>query len=183
PVKLWQVYGIYEGEPQFALPPSHSEISKDHPPHEDEHHAPVDSLHGYDMSEGSLFFRLHKELAVEADEHIIQKLQEVWDEQQQANSIEGLNTSPRLNPDEVIADARKQQAREVKRAAKEGRNLETYGFGGQTVQDLMALVDYFISHPDDTTWWKPILSNYVNKHEAEVILHIQQRNQTRDKRN
>ena len=46
----------------------------------------------------------------------------------------------------------------------------------------MALVDYFIAHPDDTAWWKPIVSSYVSIHEKEVIKHIQQRNLTRGKR-
>ena len=67
----------------FALPPSHSEISKDHPPHTD------DIQKGYDVSEGSLFFQLHHNLAVEADKHIIKKLQDTWDERQGVSSIEG----------------------------------------------------------------------------------------------
>ncbi len=180
PVGLYQKYGVVDGKEQFALPPSHSEISKDHPPHEDEDHNPRDSLKGYDVSEGSLFYQLHHNLAVEADKHIIKKLQEAWDAQTQSNSAEGMATDPSVNPEDVMDEARQHQEREQERAEKEGRTLQTYAHEGPETQDLMALVDYFIAHPEDTSWWKPILTEYVNNNEEEVINHIKQRNQTRD---
>jgi hypothetical protein len=182
PEGLYQAYGIMDGKPQFALPPSHSEISKDHAPHEDEHHNPQDALSGYDVSEGSLFYQLHRNLAVEADKHIIKKMQEAWDAQTMSNSPDALETNPTIDPESVTDEARKHQMLEEKRAAKEGRALRTFADQGPEAQDLMAMVDYFIAHPDDTSWWKPIMEEYVNSHEEEVIKHIQARNQTREER-
>ena len=182
PEGLYQAYGIVAGTPQFALPPSHSEISKDHAPHEDEHHNPADALGGYDVSEGSLFYQLHRNLAVEADKHIIKKMQEAWDAQTMTNSVEGLETDPTIDPESVTDEARKHQQLEEKRAHKEGRTLRTGADKGPEAQDLMALVDYFIAHPDDTGWWKPIMQDYVNSNEEQVINHIRHRNGTRDRR-
>jgi hypothetical protein len=183
PEGLYQAYGIIDDDFMPALPPSHSEISKDHPPHEDDDHKPLDALSGYDVSEGSLFYQIHHNLAVEADKHIIKKLQQVWDDQLQANSANALETTPTIDPNVVMDEARQHQAREEQRAAGEGRQLRTFAHEGPSVQDLMALVDYFISHPADTSWWKPILTDYVNSNEEEIISHIRQRNRTREKRN
>ncbi|MBT9316652.1 HET-C-related protein [Leptothoe spongobia] len=188
PNTLASAYGIENGEAQYAFPPSHSEISKDHPPHHEDSMFSGVMTHlkanqsEYDVGEGSLFYRLHRQLAIEADKHIISKTQEAWDEKSNANSAEALRTNPHLSTEEITKQARRNRIREEKRAKKEGRISESYGFAGQHVEDLMSLVDFFISHPDDTSWWRPILSSYVSANEPEVIKHIRQRNLTRGKR-
>jgi hypothetical protein len=94
-----------------ALPPSHSEISKDHPPHShddkhpdwhekgatqakvhdhvehklDEHHdhdhKVDDDEEHEDLAEGSSFYGLHRALALEADRHIMKQLETCWKDQ------------------------------------------------------------------------------------------------------
>lgn len=185
PETLWNVYGISGGNLMFALPPSHSEISKDHAPHEDKSalnpSTPKATSDNYDIEQGSPFYRLHRELAIEADSHIILKIQNIWSSQMQISTSDNLYATPQINENTIMQESLRHQATEEKRAIKDGRNLDI-GNRGKSNQELFALADYFIAHPDDTSWWKPILTNYVNNNEEEVIKHIKERNKTRRKR-
>jgi hypothetical protein len=51
------------------------------------------------------------------------------------------------------------------------------------VAKLISLVDQFISHPDDTQWWKPIVTAYIQKDPQSVYDSILRRNRTRLERN
>lgn len=116
------------------LPPSHSEISKDHPPHthNDKHpewHAPsadkknvhdhveheLDEAHDPnhehddheehdDLGEGSSFYGLHRALAVEADRHLQKQLETAW----HAQLIPGQNIDDKkmeVGHDKVLTEA------------------------------------------------------------------------------
>ena len=202
-----RIFGIYSnGQPIQALPPSHSEISKDHPPHEMmQNHAnrwqykqqtirpgwtvqfPVlVEEHEHETSEGSLFFELHRQLALEADRHIIVQMNQTWNkEQAQPASEPGrLGTTNTNQPtDSLLTNARKFQAAEAERASQARRAFATgHESDIEGLSNTLALVDLFITHPDDSTWWHSILNEYVQAHEEEVIAHIQIRNKTHSKR-
>ena len=44
---------------------------------------------------------------------------------------------------------------------------------------LFEVVDYYISHPSTTDWWRPIISNYMKRYSRDVINDINHRNKTR----
>ena len=94
-----------------------------------------------------------------------------------------LTAEPTEDQGAVTAEAQAHSAQERERAATTGRSFAT---GEETgipgVPDLLALVALFISHPEDSTWWRSILTSYVNAHEEEVINHIKARNLTRGNR-
>lgn len=188
PESAYAMYGVRDGKPESPLPPSHSEISKDHPPHEGHvpHGPDPGAAHAgdaeHDIEEGSIFYGLHEALAVEADAHVINKMREVWDEQVQANRVSSLRSTPRLDAAEITEEASRRQQEEQARAAAEGRRSDAGDLTGSLHTELLAMVDLFIAHPDDSAWWRPILSSYVDAHEAEVIRHIRARNQTRSRR-
>lgn len=50
------------------------------------------------------------------------------------------------------------------------------------VKSALDLVDYFVSHPKDTNWWKPTMEKYIRGHSHEVLDHIRARNKTRSQR-
>ncbi len=49
---------------------------------------------------------------------------------------------------------------------------------GPALNRMHDLVDLFISHPDDSTWWRTVMDNYVVSNEEEVFNHIRRRNAT-----
>ena len=136
----------------------------------------------HDIEEGSIFFGLHRDLAVEADSHVINKIGEVWEEKTRETRIEALRSSPGSTSNTITSEASRRQRAEQQRATAEGRYSEAGDFTLTAHTELMAMVDLFIAHPDDSTWWRPILSSYVSAHEAEVIRHIRARNRTRASR-
>lgn len=189
PDLAYATFGVIDGEAQFPLPPSHSEISKDHPAHEGEvplgPDAPlrfVDDVGEWDIEEGSLFYGLHQDLAVEADGHIIAAIGDIWDQRTEERPDERLESNPRLDVDEIRDQALRRQDQEQERAAAEGRTSAVGERSSSGDAGVLAMVDLFIAHPDDSTWWQPILTRYVNAHEVEVIRHIRARNRTREKR-
>ena len=160
-------YGVVDGKPQSPLPPSHSEISKDHPPHEPMYGPDAPLSHAgpgeHDIEEGSIFFGLHRDLAVEADSHVINKIREVWEEKTGETRIDALRSTPRLDVEQITSEASTRQRAEQQRATAEGRYSEAGDFTLTSHPELMAMVDLFIAHPDDSTWWRPILSSYVER--------------------
>jgi hypothetical protein len=148
--------------------PSHSEINKDHP--------------------DSLFYGLHRALAVEADRHILQTMQEVW---QGRGSLFGdgarYESKTLVGHDLINGEARSQsdRARGVYRHDMPGSSFTQDAEANQATlrqnpaaTKLLNLADLFISHPQDSSWWQGIFSSYIDSHSDEVINHISQRNQT-----
>jgi hypothetical protein len=50
------------------------------------------------------------------------------------------------------------------------------------VKQLLNLVDYFISHPSATTWWKQIVDSAISEDSAGLYASILSRNKTRKRR-
>jgi hypothetical protein len=195
------------------LAPSHSEISKDHAAYEDFHThgkgtAIGDALdlheeHGdllhpdqhqegavHDHGEGSIFGKLARALASEADRHVLRQIEMVW---QDRGSLYGdgvaLDTSKmEVGHDEFNKEADTRAAAEEKRAGKTGYqyaqsdadNADQMKKPG--VRDLMDLVDLIIAHPDDSRWWNTVASTYIDANHEEVARHIRERNSTRGNR-
>jgi hypothetical protein len=85
------------------------------------------------------------------------------------------------------ADARGQA--EGKRAAKQGfKHAQSDPAHAALlakrpeVKQMLDLVDVIIAHPDDSTWWRPVMNAYVTDHAPEVAQHIRARNATRGNR-
>ncbi|HEY5938552.1 MAG TPA: DUF4157 domain-containing protein [Kofleriaceae bacterium] len=201
-----------------ALPPSHSEISKDHPPHHhddkhpewhkdskertqiggevekhlDEHHDHAhehdDNEEHEDLSEGSSFYGLHRALAVEADRHIQKQLETCWN----AQLIPGRNIDEKkmeIGHDKILQDsatvagwAAEQRGRAGFRHAQTDTRVSAELRGRPEVMALLNMVDYFISHPTSSLWWREIFDNYIATHGEEVHHAILARNKTRGRR-
>jgi hypothetical protein len=208
------------------LPPSHSEISKDHGPEDPGHRLqthnannPVRSTVGgalsgrgeaplhpeqqqgemahHDHEEGSIFYGLARALSVEADRHILQAAQTMWagsgslyGDGQQFNPGAMVNSQPQIE-----REASGRAASEERRAAQPaGPGLGHFNFAqtdpanqealrrNPAVLSMLNLADEFISHPDDSTWWRPVFSGYVGSHGDEIARHIRERNSMRAER-
>jgi hypothetical protein len=191
---------------KLPLPPSHSEISKDHEPHEehgetlDRHHDPGDKE---GLEKGSAFFGLARSLAVEAVKHCNAQLQSVWSRRPNSGdaSLYGDGSiyqyksgsdpagSAKIH-DDVMAEAAQRAAAEKKRAAREGTsflgadpaNPDAVMLKDPEVAKLVSLVDTFVAHPDDTAWWKPVTTAYIASDPESVYDSILRRNKMRGAR-
>jgi hypothetical protein len=65
----------------------------------------------------------------------------------------------------------KKEAKEIKRNAFHDKNYS-----------LFEVVDYYVSHPSKTNWWKEIVINYMKSHSKQIIDDINHRNKTRKNR-
>ncbi len=216
--ELEQIVGPVEEAPGGGwralgpLAPSHSEIAKDHAAYEDFHthgkgSAVRDALdhdedHGellhpeqhqegaeHDHAEGSIFGKLARALATEADRHVLRQIEIVWaDRGSLYGDGKALDTSKmEVDHDAFNKEADKRADAEAKRAEKTGyyhkqSDTDVGGLGKPGVRDLMDSVDLILSHPDDSTWWKTVTDNYVNANPDEVARHIRERNSTRGNR-
>ena len=182
------------------LPPSHSEIAKDHGPH-----AEVDHHHDHDNPEhpgneaGSAFFSLARPLAVEAMRHYDAQMQVVWKAHGGADTSlfgdgkeygyqSGVGGDSKAIHDGVMGEAKANAATESKSAKAEGRHYLQDDKKEQIaklpgVPDLLNLVDFFISHPDNSNWWKPIFDAEVANNPEPIYQSILRRNETRKNRN
>ena len=68
--------------------------------------------------------------------------------------------------------------------------MQTDGTAGQqlletpSLSSVFDLVDLFVSHPDDGSWWHNVVDSYVAANREEVHTHIRRRNsQNAAKRN
>ena len=170
-----------EGE---SLPPSHSELSKDHPPHQ----AP-DGAPGHKMDEGSPFYELHKRLAVHSIKHLDILMANAW----HTKSLVGDNWKQGLSDEELKAanqeatNAGNREKGLQNKKKNKGRSLLQNNFeailkNNPNAKLILDAVDLYISHPEDSNWWQPIVRTYVNNNESKVLEDIQIRNKTRKAR-
>ena len=103
---------------------------------------------------------------------MINKIGQVWEDRTTETQLDALRSSPRLDVDQITSEASRASASRPGRAVAEGRGSAAGDITSKANTELIAMVDLFIAHPDDDAWWRPILSSYVNVHEAEVIRHI-----------
>ena len=171
--------------PAGALPPSHSEISKDHPAHA-EHAAEEagDSPHGppiHGPSTESVFFDVHRALAIESVRHLAHLLEQAWRERGEREGLTG-GALPGLDARE--AERRNREAREAgqrgaRLAEREGRRFAQADPSlVAEARPLLDAVDLYIGHPEDSNWWRPIVQAIIDRN-AEEVLHIEARNLTR----
>ncbi len=185
------------------LPPSHSEISKDHEPYSEHdksggdgdlvRHHPTGEEPGHE--EGSPFFGLARTLALEACKHSDAQLQEVWksrgsllgDGNMYEYKSDADPTQSKKAHDDVLSESDRRAAEEKKRAKAEGSTFMQGDATGKEAEllklpgalRLMNLVDEFVAHPADVSWWRPVMDAYVTQN-AEVVYHsILRRNKTR----
>ncbi|HTJ46723.1 MAG TPA: DUF4157 domain-containing protein [Kofleriaceae bacterium] len=174
------------------LPPSHSEIAKDHSPldlkthpqgnpirdavdvkpqggpllHPDQHQTGAE----HEESDGSIFYGLARALAVEADRHVLGQFESIWADR---GSLYGDGSKLDKSQQEVGDDAFGKQAdaraaQEEKRTAASGMKHAQEDPGNAAmmakpgVRGLMNTVDLILAHPDDSTWWKTIFDDYIN---------------------
>jgi hypothetical protein len=165
--------------PEGALPPSHSEVSKDHPPH------PADEDHSVHGPEGaSPFFEIHRQLAIAADTHLHVLMEQAW--QTSDTSAEMIPGSTRsmdeadLESRNVEAGARASASGAL--AAREGRRFAQAESIPEPVRPVLNAVDLYISHPADSTWWRSIIEGFVRANPQLVADDIARRNATRPSR-
>ena len=169
------------------LPPSHTELAKDYAPDKAGEGL---KKHGK-PSAGSSFYGIARTLATDVTSHCEGQLQTIWsksggtvfgDGKKYAySSAQKPGDSADIH-DKTMADADKYAGDEKKRADKEGRTFGQDKVADTDAKGLLNLADYFISHPDDAGWWKPIMDSYVAANEETVIQAILARNKTRGKR-
>jgi hypothetical protein len=93
--------------------------------------------------------------------------------------------------DAVLEEAKKRSEEEEQRAKKEGtaflgsdtKSPEGQALKNPEIKKLVSLVDQFVSHPDDTAWWKPVMTAYIASDPESVYDSILRRNRTRGQRN
>jgi len=152
------------------LPPTHSEIAKDHPKKDVKAKSRNYHLHG------SIFYDLHFLLTKHAVQHITLEM----------NKFTGRKTliNHRISKRQVqkfsnLNNEIKSLSAEIKvESEKIGRTMHT-----DQKYSIFEVVDYYISHPAKTTWWQPIVLNYMKNHTKQVIDEINRRNSTRKDRN
>ncbi len=175
-----------------ALPPSHSEISKDHAPHQKHlqtHGRAPGDLH--DPEDGSIFYSIARALAVEADRHVLRQVELMWAAQGSLyGDDQALDASKMtVGHDAFAKEAAGRSGAEGKRAAKQGfKHAQTDGANKALlekrpeVRELLNMVDLIIAHPDDSTWWRPVVDGVVAGDPEKVAEHIRARNATRGAR-
>ncbi len=147
------------------LPPSHSEVCKDHPPE----------------SNRSIFYELHLDLATKADKHLFVLMHEVWSEMCPDTYIV---RNPSSLLDEAELENLNQQASMAAEREKELAKKANREFAQndpklkESMKKLLNAVDLYISHPEDSDWWIDIVKNFKDKLEED----IKQRNETRGHR-
>jgi hypothetical protein len=181
------------------LPPSHSEIAKDHGPH-----AEVDHHHDHDNPDhpgnegGSALFSLARPLAVEAVKHCDAQMQVVWASRGGGDTSlfgDGKNYEfqSSVGGDSnaihggVMSESDKSSKTEAANAKAEGRHFVQTDQAALIktmpgVDRLLNLVDFFISHPDDHAWWKQVIDAQVASNPEPIYQSILRRNETRSKR-
>ena len=170
-------------------PPSHSQISKDHPAH-----ATTDPEGPYagPAVPASAFFELHVELAREAGRHIYKEVDAVFAEATQGEEAHLIDAAASERRDsEMVDDHDEMLASGEARGAEEAARAKEQGFAHAQSTDASAaeqyektpslknvhnLVDLFIANPEDDTWWVALVDAFVGAHTDEVYQDILRRN-------
>jgi hypothetical protein len=157
------------------LPPSHSEVCKDHPP-----------------SHESIFFELHRELAIEAVRHLTVLMHDAWKSAGFSTKvISGQASGPSSNSVESLDKEAKERADAAKTnmeniSKKHGVQTAFLQSGGaaDSLKKLANAVDLYISHPLDTVWWQSVVKKYLasSSKETKVMSEAAERNKTRTRR-
>ncbi|MGB3187785.1 MAG: hypothetical protein WBB15_18215 [Ornithinimicrobium sp.] len=177
--------------PSGALPPSHSEVSKDHPDHRDSgaEDAEPGQGHVHGASLQSAFFDLHRDLAIEADRHMVSLMEGAWSGGSTADTrISHAADRPHLDPE----DRRRRDRRAAELADSGARAAEAEGryfaqSSGTTPPEMAPVlnaVDLYISHPADSTWWHPVVERHFGDQARldQLVADIRTRNRTRASR-
>ena len=151
------------------LPPTHSEISKDHPKKDVKAKS-----HNYHLH-GSIFYDIHYLLAKHAVEHLTLEMEKYSERRILINH--GLSAAQSKKFAKLTQDAKKLSPQIKKEAKKIGRTIHH-----DKKFSLFEVVDYYISHPSNTDWWQPLITNYMKKHSKSVVADINHRNKTRKER-
>ena len=151
------------------LPPTHSEISKDHPKKNIQ-----EQSHNYHLH-GSIFYDLHFLLAKHAVQHITVEM------------MKYSKHKPLI--DHKISEKHIQKFSKINENVKELFSetvVESKNIGRKAYSEtgtlLFEIVDYYISHPSKTSWWEKTFVDYLNTHSKQVIDDIVHRNKTRTNR-
>ena len=171
-----------------------------------------DGAHGANHEQGSIFYGIGVALATEAQRHMYEQLEDAWGEmigeEGSQRQIVDLTSSDGLIDDAgsdeagsrrregmatdhhtVVAAARQRaaaerranQSRGFQRVQETSDAMELATFAPSTTS-LLDLVDLIVSHPDDTQWWRRVISRYIAAHPDEVYQHILRRIETRQAR-
>ena len=153
-----------------SLPPTHSEISKDHPKTDVKAKSQNYHLHG------SIFYDIHYLLAKHAVQHITLEMNKFSERRILINhgmTNKQIQKYSKLNKDvKSLSTQIKEEAKSIRRTFHTDKNYPVFD-----------VVDYYISHPAKTIWWRPILIKYMKNHTKSVIEDINRRNKTRKERN
>lgn len=176
-----------------VLPPSHSEISKDHPDHRS-HGGPEGAdaepghghVHGANLE--SAFFEVHRDLAVTADRHMVGLMEEAWAARGYADPQINRG-SGRATLAQAERRARDRQASDVAGRSATMAQADRRRFA-QSAEDTPAAmmatlnaVDLYIAHPADSTWWRPIIEQHFDGARLQELLEgIEARNSMRGRR-
>ena len=204
-----------------ALPPSHSELSKDHGPHDEKLQSdktvakkiddvkpkpvPLDPkikqpTHEREHGAGSVFFGLADALATEATRHTSHQVERMWLAADKNATVYGdkrvRGPSPgRMNEwdeivrhDDFLREARRYAKSVSPKLPKGSKHAQMDPVKRKVVElrpalrDLLDMTDLIFSHPEDSTWWRAVFDDYINKHAGEVAEDIVHRNTTRGSR-
>ena len=155
------------------LPPSHSEISKDHPGH---------MVKGANTTK-SLFFEIHELLAIEADKHILFLVEQAWQEKTPGSSVIPDRPTSADTAKIVGLDMDAAKIAQSEMAASIGkREFAQLSVGSPSLIRVLNAVDLYISHPADSNWWKSIVNDYIKSNTAQVKQEIERRNKTMGER-
>jgi hypothetical protein len=181
------------------LPPSHSEVAKDHGAHDEaDHHHDEDEAEHPGNEAGSPLFSLARPLAVEAVKHCDAQMQVVWASRGGGDTSlfgdgksyefqSGVGGDSKAIHAGVVGEANTGAKADAEAAKAEGRRFVQTDNAALIktmpgVDTLLNLVDFFISHPDSHTWWKPIFDAQVANNPEPIYQSILRRNETRSKR-
>jgi hypothetical protein len=161
--------------------PSHSELCKDHPPEKETiyrfapmeernpKYGPVPVGPGVEVDykvtyEGSLFYQIHFDLA----SYAVKQLGILLEKKYGQNIVGNLGS---LDFDEKILNEDSQWVSKYVMNEKDkiGRSVSNPD------DQLCRLVDTFISHPVDSSWWRPIVLMHMNKDIGKVQSEIKRR--------
>jgi len=154
---------------EIPFPPTHSEICKDHPRKNIKEKSHKYHLHG------SIFYDIHFLLAKHAVQHITLEMNKYCERKYLINhDIPSNQREKFLKLNDDANNFSQMITKEAKRIDRTIYDDEMFS--------LFKIIDYYISHPVKTHWWRPIIYDYMKKYPEQVIDDINHRNKTRANR-